>query len=104
MKPCEVIVSASAAEDLEAGREFYDAIDDGLGSYFIESLLSDIESLRLYVGIHRKQHGLYCYSSKRFPFSLYYIFIGEEARIVAVLDQRQNPNNIRSSLAKRKSD
>lgn len=42
MKPCEVIVSVSAAEDLEAGREFYDAIDDGLGSYFIESLLSTL--------------------------------------------------------------
>ena len=31
----------------------------GLGTYFLDSLYSDIESLRLYAGIHRLVYGDY---------------------------------------------
>ena len=47
----------SAIEDLSDGFRFYETQLDGLGDYFLESLFSDIESLRLYAGIHPKVFG-----------------------------------------------
>lgn len=38
--------------DLDEGRDFYDGIESGLGDYFAASLASDIESLKLFAGIH----------------------------------------------------
>jgi len=42
----------SAFNDLAAGRDFYER--QGTGGYFLDSLFSDIDSLVLYAGIHRK--------------------------------------------------
>jgi hypothetical protein len=42
-----VILLEEAVEDLEIGREFYDDQDEGVGAYFVTSLLSDIASLNL---------------------------------------------------------
>jgi hypothetical protein len=42
--------------DLVEGYAFYEAKEPGLGSYFLTNLYSDIESLRLYGGIHSKPH------------------------------------------------
>ena len=43
-----------AEADLLNGFRFYERQSSGVGLYFLESLTSDIESLRLYAGIHRK--------------------------------------------------
>ena len=40
-----VVVLDEAAEDLEAGKAFYDSREQGIGDYFIDSLLADIDSL-----------------------------------------------------------
>ena len=40
--------------DLIEGFHFYEAQETGLGSYFLTNLYSDIESLRLYGGVHRQ--------------------------------------------------
>jgi hypothetical protein len=42
----------SAREDLSSGRDFYERQQPGLGQYFLDSLFSDIESLRLFAGAH----------------------------------------------------
>jgi hypothetical protein len=34
------------------GFRFYEAQDEGLGDYFLNSIFSDIDSLQLYAGIH----------------------------------------------------
>ena len=47
-----VVVLEEATEDLEEGRMFYESREVGIGEYFIDSLLSDIESLNIYAGIH----------------------------------------------------
>jgi hypothetical protein len=44
----------SALEDLDRGRNFYERPGEGLGVYFLDSLLSEIDSLVLFGGIHRK--------------------------------------------------
>ena len=54
MKIRGVTVLDEAVEDMEAGREFYDAREYGIGDYFTDCLLSDIESLKIYAGIHNK--------------------------------------------------
>ena len=38
--------------DLLDGFHFYEEHQAGLGSHFLQSIYSDIESLRLYAGIH----------------------------------------------------
>lgn len=52
MKIREVINSDDAVADLDAGRAFYDASEMGVGDYFIDSLISDLESLAYFAGIH----------------------------------------------------
>jgi len=52
-----IIVSEFAERDLFDGHRFYDLQDAGLGDYFLDSLFSDIDSLRLFAGIHRKVFG-----------------------------------------------
>jgi len=89
----------SAFNDLTAGRAFYERQGDGLGGYFLDSLFSDIDSLVLYAGIHRKVFGFHRLLSKRFPYAIYYqIEAGSMVVVYRVLDCRQNPQKTRTSL------
>jgi plasmid stabilization system protein ParE len=82
----------SLAEDhLLAGYRFYQRQENGIGWYFLETLNSDIESLRLYAGIHPKFFGYHRLLSKRFPLAVYYDMTPEEIRIWRVLDCRRDP-------------
>jgi len=87
-----------AQEDLVDGFRFYEARDAGLGSYFLDCLFSDIDSLLLYAGIHQIIFGYHRCLSKRFPFAIYYDVEGELIRVYAVLDCRRNPSWIRKRL------
>ncbi len=64
-----------AEDDLVEGYAFYKEKEPVLGAYFLDSLYSDIESLRLYAGTHpiaiRDLHRML---SKRFPFAVFYPF------------------------------
>jgi len=91
-----------AERDLELGADFYEAQGEGLGRYFNDCLMSDIESLRLYAGIHQRHHGLHRLISKRFPFAVFYDVCGETIDIYAVLDCRQDPAGIDSRLQRRR--
>ena len=89
----------SAKEDLKEGYYFYESQEIGLGNYFLESLYSDIESLKLYSGIHSIQFGKYHrLLSKRFPFAIYYRTDNKDIIVYAVLDCRRNPAWIRKKL------
>jgi len=43
-----------------------------VGEYFLDSLFSDIDSLALYAGSHRKVFGFHRLLAKRFPYAIYY--------------------------------
>lgn len=60
-----------AFRDLEAGRDFYEMQQEGLGAYFLDTLFSDIESLLLHAGVHIQTFGYYRALSKRFPYAIY---------------------------------
>ena len=96
-----VLILEDAAGDLEAGRRFYESREQGVGDYFVESLLSDVESLVLYAGIHRRHFGFHRMLSKRFPFGVYYEIEGDTACVYAVLDMRRDPAWLRGELRKR---
>lgn len=87
-----------AQDDLVAGFHFYEAQSPGLGSYFLDAVFADIDSLRLYAGVHLIVHGSHRAIAKRFPFAIYYRVEGKSIRVRAVLDCRRNPTWIRSRL------
>ena len=42
-----VVILEDAAEDLESGAQFYESCATGVGDYFLDSILSDLDSLVL---------------------------------------------------------
>lgn len=88
-----------AERDLIEGVRFYEAQEVGLGSYFLSNLYADIESLRLYAGIHLQPFkAYYRLLSRRFPFAVFYTFDKNTVLIHAVLDCRRDPAWARDRL------
>ena len=89
----------SAKTDLKEGFWFYEKQDKGIGTYFLDSLYADIDSLRFYGGIHSIHFGHYHrLLSIRFPFAIYYKKSQETTAVHAVIDCRKNPAWIRRRL------
>ena len=94
----KVVILPSAREDLADGLDFYERQGEGLGSYFLESLFSDINSLKIYAGVHRRVFGYHRLLSKRFTFAVYYSMESGVVLVQAVLDCRQDPGRLRERL------
>lgn len=88
----------SATQDLIHGFKFYENQGDDLGSYFLDSLFSDIDSLLITAGIHSLHFRKYRLLSKRFPFAIYYTIQDGTILVHAVLDCRQNPQKVSQKL------
>ena len=93
-----VEITDFAEKDLEEGYLFYEQQRFGLGTYFLDALYSDIDSLCFYGGIHPKLWGYYRLLSKKFPFAVYYSVAEDTLLVGAVLDCRRNPSWIRKKL------
>lgn len=95
----KIRILTSASQDLVEGYRFYEKQGEGIGSYFLDSLFLDIDSLATDAGIHpvhfEKYHRLL---SRRFPFAIYYRIESNVVLVYAVLDCRRNPAWIRSKL------
>jgi hypothetical protein len=96
-----IIVLEDAAEDIENGRCFYDLQEVGVGDYFVDTIVADIESLGLFHGIHSKHFGFHRMLSDRFPFGTYYREMPEATEVFAILDLRRSPAWIHEELIKR---
>jgi len=95
----KIRILTAAQRDLVDGYWFYEKQEAGLGNYFLDSLDSDIDSLRIYAGAHGLHFGKYHRMlAKRFPFAVYYRIEGDSAIISAVLDCRRKPSWIRKRL------
>jgi len=101
MKINEIVLLTEAAIDLSEGKDFYDQIETGVGDYFWDSLIADIESLVIYAGIHNKKYGFHRMLAKRFPYSIYYEIENNVAYVVAVLPMRRDPLWIEEKLQQR---
>lgn len=95
-------IQPAALADLRRGFHFYERQEAGLGAYFLDSLYSDIDSLRLFAGIHTIHFKKFRLLSKRFPFAVYYEVKGDTAFVRAVLDLRRDPAWISGKLQSRK--
>jgi len=93
-----ISILTDAVTDLKQGKDFYESQQPGIGSYFWDCLLSDIESLVVYSGIHKKEGGYYKMPSKRFPYSIYYDVINNTNYVIAVLPMRRDPDWIKDRL------
>jgi hypothetical protein len=87
-----------AENDIANGIRFYESQSVNLGHYFLDSILSDIDSLYLYASIHIKIDGYYRLLSKRFPFAIYYKVNNDIVYVYAILDCRQHPSWIDTRL------
>ena len=95
----KIKILTSASQDLTEGYRFYEKQSEGLGSYFLDSLFSDIDSLKIYAGIHPTYFNKYYrLLSKRFPFAVYYRIENGIILIYAILDCRRNPAWIKGKL------
>lgn len=92
-------ISSDAETDLTQGYWFYESQSDGLGDYFRDCLLADIDSLTFYAGIHAVAFGYHRMLSKVFPFIVYYSLVDDIVTVVAVIDARRNPSWIRKRLS-----
>ena len=98
MSIIEVYLMEEAVEDLNSGKAFYDLQEAGVGDYFWDCMIADIESLVIYAGVHRKKVGFHQMFAKRFPYSIYYEIIEDIAYVVAILPMRRDPIWISSTL------
>ena len=95
----KIRILGSALNDLREGKDFYDLQENGVGDYFKDCLFSDIDSLVLYAGIHKKVFGYHRLLSKRFPYAVYYtISDSGVVTVCRVLDCRRDPLKIRKAL------
>lgn len=95
----KIKILSLAEQDIWDGFRFYESQEAGLGSYFLQNIASDIESLALYAGIHLTPHHHYHrLLSKKFPFAVYYTVSGDTAFVHAVVDCRRDPAWIRRRL------
>ncbi|AQQ71251.1 hypothetical protein SMSP2_01617 [Limihaloglobus sulfuriphilus] len=97
----QIIVLAEAVTDIEAAKVFYENQGCDLGAYFVDSILSDIDSLVITAGVHERHFGFYRTLSKHFPFAVYYDIADEIAIVVAVLDMRIQPGTIQKRINNR---
>ena len=96
-----VELSNEAEQDLLDGVRFYDRNGREVGSYFLQSIASDLRSLSILGGVHRKAYGYHRMTAKRFPFSIYYRVDGGVVRVMAILDERRSPESIAKRLRNR---
>jgi hypothetical protein len=94
----KIVVLDAAKRHLIEGFSFYETQSPGLGTYFLDSLFADIDSLAIYAGNHSSFNGFLRCHSRRFPFAVYYLIQEGEVRVYAVLDSRRRPSFIKVRL------
>ena len=80
---------------------FYEKTEIGLGIYFIDHFMEEVDALKIHAGSHRKRQGLHFCQIKKFPVALYYRLEADLVRICAVIDCRRSPYKIQRILSHR---
>jgi hypothetical protein len=96
-----LVVLSQAAVDIEAGIDFYNGIEAGVGTYFKYSIMSDIRRVGSFFGQHAIHFGFHRALSDRFPFAIYYRDRENLRQVVAILDMRRDPASIKRQLLAR---
>jgi plasmid stabilization system protein ParE len=94
----KVLISVAAEQDLAAGKDFYSRRGWEIGEYFLESILAELSSLSVMAGIHAKRFGLHCLPCRRFPWTIYYAVHEGQVMVLAILDDRRDPEWVRRRM------
>ncbi len=81
MKRYTLFLTASAQNDIVSAQSFYEEESEGLGEYFYDSIIADLDSLQFYAGIHPFVFGFHRKLARRFPFAIYYD-IEDESQVI----------------------
>ena len=101
----KIRILEAAQQDLVSGFRFYEAQEHGLGSYFLDSIYADIDSLMFFAGIHQiVENSYHRMLTKRFPFAVYYRMDVDTVLVYAILDCRRSPAWSRKRLQITKTD
>lgn len=93
-----VQLSDAAERDLLDGVTFYDDGGREVGNHFLESSTTDLRSLSFLGGVHAKRLGYNRMCASRFPSAIYYLVEGNFVMVVAILDERRDPEWIADRL------
>ena len=97
----KIRILRSARQTVADGITFYERQGAGLGAYFLNSIMSDLRSLKIYAGVHQQYRDtFYRMTCSKFPYSIYYRKEGSTVDIYAVLDDRRNPTWTKDLLDK----
>ena len=91
-------VLPSAIGDLLEISRYYEKKEQGLGRYIFDQINSDIESLLITSGVHRKVHGFHRLLCRRFPFAVYYTIDDQVIVVWRILDARPDPQRSAHTL------
>lgn len=87
-------IRPEAETDLSEAYQYYEACRENLGADFLlcieESLERIVKEPHLYQTIYKNIRRVL---SRRFPYCIYYITIGKNIIVIAVLHVRKNPAN-----------
>ena len=83
---------------MHRGYLYYERKEAGLGDYFKNTLLAEIEGLTVTAGIHRIISAHHRMISRVFPYAIYYKLSDNTADVRAVIDCRRNPDWIDKQL------
>lgn len=90
-----------AQQDLINGFRFYERQSPGLGNRFLDTVFSEMDSLRFRAETLGREYGFFRLHTERFPFAVYYLFEGDGIRISAVLDRRRGPRLVSEDRVRR---
>ncbi len=99
-----VRILPSAKDDLRRGYRFYERQEPGISAYFLDSMCADIDSIKLFGGIHKRRGLLFRFKSKRFPYWIHYRIETDTAFVAAVLDAGQSPAEIAKREQREQTD
>jgi len=98
MKTYTLHLTDDAQMDIHHSEDFYETQSPNLGIYFYDSIISDLDALKHYAGIHATYFGLYRMVTKRFPYVIYYDIEDDTVIVHAVLHTRMDISSIQTRL------
>ncbi|CAA6826387.1 MAG: Unknown protein [uncultured Sulfurovum sp.] len=90
MKTYSLYLTEDAQIDIYNSEKFYENKSPNLGTYFYDSIISDLDALKHYAGIHAIHFGLYRMVTKRFPYVIYYNIEDNTVIVHAILHTRMD--------------
>ena len=94
----KVSILPSALVDIIRERYFYDSLEVGLGSRFMDYILGEVDKLESFAGVDEMHFGYYRALANRFHQSIYYKMDGDTVVVWRILDQRFNLARIERAL------